>query len=153
MAAPKFPLDMVQWTCCRCGVTGWMQREVEQVLRQSSASFHCLYGHPQHYPQGKSREEQLEASLRKEVQARQRADQRVAQWQDEAKAEKERADKERARANGYKGNLAKMSARVKGGACPCCNRYFVKLHKHMTTRHPGFAPPTGDPLGEIQVAG
>lgn len=33
----------------------------------------------------------------------------------------------------------KLERRAKGGACPCCNRSFVALARHMKTKHPDFA--------------
>lgn len=31
---------------------------------------------------------------------------------------------------------AGIKKRVQGGACPCCNRHFVQLERHMATKHP-----------------
>ena len=38
-----------------------------------------------------------------------------------------------------KGELTKMKKRVGNGVCPCCNRQFVNLQRHMATQHPGYA--------------
>lgn len=38
----------------------------------------------------------------------------------------------------YKGNATKLRKRAAGGACPCCNRNFVKLSQHMKTKHPDY---------------
>lgn len=148
MKAPTLPLGIGQWTCIRCGAVGWMSNEAERVLRQSSATFYCLFGHAQHFPLGKSRADLLEEQIAAERRARQRAEQKIAEYADAAHragAEVREAEAEarhqRARANGYKGHAAKLTHRAKGGACPCCNRFFVKLHKHMTSKHPGFALP------------
>ena len=35
--------------------------------------------------------------------------------------------------------VRKLERRAKGGACPCCNRSFVALARHMKTKHPDFA--------------
>jgi hypothetical protein len=40
--------------------------------------------------------------------------------------------------NAYKGQVTKIKNRVSNGVCPCCNRYFANLHRHMTTKHPDF---------------
>lgn len=37
-----------------------------------------------------------------------------------------------------KANLTKTKKRVAGGVCPCCNRSFVQLTRHMATKHPGY---------------
>lgn len=40
----------------------------------------------------------------------------------------------------------RLRARAAAGVCPCCNRQFQQLHRHMASQHPDFpgAPvPTG----------
>lgn len=34
--------------------------------------------------------------------------------------------------------LRKVKDRVKNGVCPCCNRTFVNLQRHMHTKHPSY---------------
>lgn len=38
-----------------------------------------------------------------------------------------------------KGAKTKLKRRAANGVCPCCNRYFANVHKHMTSQHPDFA--------------
>lgn len=35
--------------------------------------------------------------------------------------------------------LHKVKTRIRHGVCPCCNRSFADLHKHMNSKHPGFS--------------
>lgn len=37
-----------------------------------------------------------------------------------------------------KGQLTKTKKRLAGGVCPCCNRSFVSLAKHMASQHPDY---------------
>lgn len=37
-----------------------------------------------------------------------------------------------------KGQLTKTKKRLAGGVCPCCNRSFVSLAKHMANQHPDY---------------
>lgn len=37
--------------------------------------------------------------------------------------------------DGLKGVLAKERKRVGSGVCPCCNRSFTNLRRHMATKH------------------
>lgn len=46
---------------------------------------------------------------------------------------------ERAAHAATKGQLTKTRKRVAGGVCPCCNRSFVNLRRHMTGQHPDYA--------------
>ena len=40
--------------------------------------------------------------------------------------------------DGVKGVLAKERKRVGNGICPCCNRSFSNLQRHMHTQHPDY---------------
>jgi hypothetical protein len=49
-----------------------------------------------------------------------------------------------------KGVKTRMANRIKHGVCPCCNRTFLNLQRHMTTQHPSFnmsADSAGAPHG------
>jgi len=37
-----------------------------------------------------------------------------------------------------KGVITKIKKRVHNGVCPCCNRSFVNLNRHMKTKHPDY---------------
>tara|TARA_Y100000310_G_scaffold338946_1_gene430083 strand:- start:1163 stop:1354 length:192 start_codon:yes stop_codon:yes gene_type:complete len=41
-------------------------------------------------------------------------------------------------ASTYKGQVTKLKNRAKAGVCPCCNRTFQNLSRHMETKHPDF---------------
>jgi len=115
-----------------------MSDEAYTVLARSSQPFYCTYGHRQHFTQGDSEA----TKLRRE---RDRLKQREAYLEDRIKAANEQAEKERRRANGYKGHATRISKRVKAGVCPCCNRHFAALEAHMKTKHPHFTPEAPDP--------
>lgn len=38
-----------------------------------------------------------------------------------------------------KGQLTRERKRAAAGVCPCCNRSFVQLSRHMKTKHPDFS--------------
>lgn len=41
-------------------------------------------------------------------------------------------------ARAYKGHHTRVKNRVKNGVCPCCNRTFKDLQRHMKSKHPDF---------------
>lgn len=133
--------ELVTEECCHngCGVLFAMTAEFVRERRKDHALWYCPNGHSQHYS-GKNEEERLKAQLEEERRQRQRAEQNIAYWQDEAKEAGERAAHERNRANGYKGHATRISRRVKHGVCICCNRTFKDLAAHMATKHPTFTP-------------
>lgn len=147
MARPPY----IELACCRCGESIWMTAATHQTYKRSSQTFFCVHGHQQHFPQGKSEAEKLQAELDNERRARQLAEQRIAAAKDDALEARAAADKQRRRANGYKGHATKLAKRAKAGVCPCCNRHFIQLARHMATQHPTFAPIDldGAPAGEM----
>ena len=38
-----------------------------------------------------------------------------------------------------KGKLTKTKNRIAKGVCPCCNRSFTQLERHIATQHPEFS--------------
>jgi hypothetical protein len=45
---------------------------------------------------------------------------------------------ERASHAATKGHLTKTRKRVGKGVCPCCNRHFTNVERHMSTQHPDY---------------
>jgi DNA repair exonuclease SbcCD ATPase subunit len=57
-----------------------------------------------------------------------------------AQAERDlREDTER-RLSAQKAQTTKARKRAAAALCPCCNRSFVQLRRHMETKHPGYDP-------------
>lgn len=113
-------------TCCNCGVRFAMTKEFKaQRLenRGPNNSFYCPNGHKQHYV-GKSEADML----------RERNKRLDRMWN----SERERREAAERRAAAARGQVTKIKKRVGKGVCPCCNRSFQNLHRHMTTEHPTF---------------
>lgn len=117
-------------TCCNCGMQFAMPTEFNTVRRNDHKTFYCPSGHPQSY-QSESQEE----LLRRE---RDRLAQRIAQRDDEIKRQRELREATGRQLSAAKGRITKIRNRVSKGVCPCCNRQFANLHRHMTTEHPTF---------------
>lgn len=136
-------VKLITETCCNCGMlyamTEAFQSEKIEARGSRDETFYCPAGHAQSYT-GKTAAQKLREQLETERQARQRAEQRIAQRDDEVREQRDRAEHERRRANGYKGHATKMTKRIKAGTCPCCNRTFKQLAAHMANKHPTFTP-------------
>lgn len=65
---------------------------------------------------------------------------RKLKWEME-NTERERKERESAQASlvATKGVVTKLRRRAVAGVCPCCNRTFSQLARHMKTKHPEFA--------------
>jgi DNA repair exonuclease SbcCD ATPase subunit len=94
-----------------------MPKELDQKLRENHKEFYCPNGHKQWYV-GESEAEKLRRELKRK--------------------EQEVADQVRARlqAQSDLDKAERKLKRVAKGVCPCCNRSFANLHKHMETKHP-----------------
>jgi hypothetical protein len=88
-------------------------------------SIYCPLGHS-HVPSGEGKAERTERWLKEERERAARID-----------AEREQAE---ASARAHKGHATRLRKRTKAGVCPCCNRTFKQLARHMSTQHPDFEP-------------
>jgi hypothetical protein len=82
---------------------------------------------------GKSDAEKLQEQLDAERRRRQSAEQSVAYQADLAATAKRSAA-------AFKGQVTRLKGRAKAGFCPCCNRSFSQLERHMASKHPNFSP-------------
>jgi hypothetical protein len=132
-------VDMVVEQCCNCGLAFAMtadfrKRMLDSRVKGRGTTFYCPAGHPQWYT-GETEADKL----RRE---RDRLKQNQAYLEDRRREAEERADHQAARARGYKGHAAKLTKRAKAGVCPCCQRSFENLRRHMEHEHPKFGEVT-----------
>jgi hypothetical protein len=118
---------------CRSAV--YLPDELYVAARHSAEiSFWCPYGHRQHFAPGDTEEQKL----RRE---RDRLKQQIAEKDDAISRERDlRATAER-RVSAQRGVVTRLRNRAAKGVCPCCNRSFENLRRHMTTKHPDFNTP------------
>lgn len=119
-------------SCCRCKADIWLPLDLYSAAQRSSRiSFWCPYGHEQHFREGPS-------DLDKMRQERDRLAQRVAERDDEIRRQRELREAAERRTAAARGQVTKIKNRVGHGVCPCCNRTFENLARHMTSQHPTF---------------
>lgn len=109
--------------CATCGVVFGIDRRFIAQRRKDGRDFYCPNGHSLSFKESdadrlRRRVKSLEAQTTHERDQRQAA---------------ERS------ARAYKGQVTKIRRRVGNGVCPCCNRSFADLHRHMAGQHPDFA--------------
>lgn len=76
----------------------------------------------------------------KELNARLASVQSDRDWQRQQRtAAEQSAEHYRKSRDGMKGVLVKERKRVGNGVCPCCNRHFGNLERHMHSQHPEHA--------------
>lgn len=117
-------ITLVHITCTKCGVVFGLESHFNEGLRGSHATFYCPNGDPRWYP-GKSDEEKQRERAEMAERSLTHARERMARVE--------------ASRNALKGVVTRTKNRVAAGTCPCCNRTFAALARHMKTKHPGYA--------------
>jgi uncharacterized protein with PIN domain len=121
---------------CTCGLIFAVPAAVRQRWVDNNKSFFCPMGHSLSYTGS-----ELD-KLRKQLE-REKRDKEFHQRN--ATAEREAREKTQRQLRATKGAKTRMANRIKNGVCPCCNRTFMDLQRHMSTKHPDF-----DPAAEIK---
>lgn len=121
-------VEMFISDCAECGSLFGITTELEARLRYSGRSFWCPNGHRMSFT-GE------EAELRKRVQDAEREANRQGS---RAKWATERAETAERSRDAYKGHLTRAKKRIGNGVCPCCNRHFANVERHMKGQHPDY---------------
>lgn len=121
-------------TCCKCKCQMWIPDALNEaaLAARNKIAFFCAYGHEQYYIEGESEE----TKLRRE---RDRLTQRLAEKDDAIKYQREAREAAERRLHATRGVVTRIKNRVGHGVCPCCNRTFGDLSRHMMTKHPTYA--------------
>jgi hypothetical protein len=115
---------------CWCGMPHAVPSQLrEHQLRQhhegrTPESIYCPLGHT-HVPAGPS---EVEKQKKRAVAAEARAQAIADQLQSEQRSH-----------SATKGQLTKTKKRIGNGVCPCCNRHFTNVERHMASKHPDYA--------------
>lgn len=110
--------------CITCGVVIGLEASLYDERVRDHVNFFCPNGHSQHF-MGETHEEKLKREL--EVQRK---------FAENANKRREWAEQEAKKAKEAETRAKKKLTRVKNGVCPCCNRSFQNLKRHMATKHP-----------------
>lgn len=114
-------IDFTMHECGGCGIpffvpTKWLNAKIE-----NHGSFHCPNGCDRVFT-GKSKAEKLEQELRNLQLRKEQSEQELQnRWLDTLSEKKK---------------LERKLKRVHKGVCPCCNRTFENLQRHMKIKHP-----------------
>lgn len=121
-------------TCCNCGMTFAMPERYKRKLVEEGGSFYCPAGHAQHFADPEV------PRLKKEIEAAKR---KAGQFESWYKAEQSDHQHTRDRLRATKGVLTKTKKRIAHGVCPCCQRTFADLQRHMHGQHPDYVAEAG----------
>ncbi len=117
-------------TCSVCGIAFAVPTWFLTTRKADGKVFYCPNDHNQFY------QETTVAKLQKQLAAAQRAT-------EVARVEQKWAEEQAAKIERQRRRLAK---RISAGVCPCCNRTFQDLARHMAGKHKDYAlPPAAQP--------
>ena len=116
--------------CANCHMNFEVTGDFQKARINDHKNFMCPNGHSNVY-RGQSEEEKLR-------QERDRLVQRLAQKDDEIKGQRDRKEAAQRQVVAYKGVVTRTKKRIAGGACPCCNRTFQNLARHMAHQHADY---------------
>ena len=113
-------VDMTDMTCGECGIQFAVPEGWRIEKQNTGRGWHCPNGHARVYLE--SDEQKAMKALEEE---KRRHSSTLARL-NEAKAAEHKAQAE----------MKRMKKRASVGLCPCCNRTFQQLARHMNTKHP-----------------
>lgn len=124
---------MIHVNCAKCkmvfGIPDYFQQSMKAL--GDKGSFLCPAGHFNYYPHGETEE----AILRRE---RDRLKQQLAERDDYISEKNKRIEELNRKNAATRGVVTRIKNRVSHGVCPCCNRTFANLMRHMKTKHPAY---------------
>jgi hypothetical protein len=114
--------------CGTCGVWFTVPEIVYECHRREGGYHTCPNGHSRGWRTGE--EEKARDAIRLE---RDRLKQDAARLEDELVAERRRAE-------AAEKKILQVRRRAAAGVCPCCNRTFANVQRHMLTKHANVVP-------------
>jgi hypothetical protein len=123
-------------TCeCWCGIHLAIPSNLYRNAHETSQEVYCPVGHKFHWSESES--DRLRKKL-EQVEARaSRAEQR-------RQAERDLREHTERQLRAQKGATTRAKRRHAAALCPCCNRSFVQLRRHLETKHPDYKPDAAD---------
>ena len=107
---------------CWCGIALAIPQNLYRVAHESPKDIYCPLGHV--FVWGDTFEEKLKKEKQRHEATR------------HLLAAEERSH------SATRGQITKLKKRVHAGVCPCCNRSFQNVARHMKTKHPDYVAPT-----------
>lgn len=117
--------------CCQCKSEIWLPDALYEAAQhgRGKVTFFCPYGHAQVFAEG-------ETDADKFRRERDLLAQRLAEKDDTIKFWREREETASRSLSATRGVITRIKNRVGHGVCPCCNRTFENVARHMASQHP-----------------
>lgn len=122
--------DFAMMCCGDCGIEFQVPSQFYRERKETGKTWYCPNGHSRVFRESDADKYRREAE---------RLKQQAAQKDDEIKWQREQRELAERRLSAAKGQITKIRKRVGHGVCPCCNRTFENLNRHMASKHPDYA--------------
>lgn len=116
--------------CGECSIPFGVPVDFHRRVKRTGADFWCPNGHKIAYSE--TDYDRMKAKAEREERWRREAETRTEAARDQARAAERSA-------SAYKGRVTRLKNRAAAGVCPCCQRTFQQLARHMSAKHPDFA--------------
>lgn len=128
-AVLDFSQRLVTITCYKCGITFAVPQYFQTKRLEDRADFWCPNGHEQAYVKSEAQR------LREQLEEQKRS---TEWWKNSALSKEKTIQGQKISLGKAKAKLKRTETRVAHGVCPCCNRSFVNVQRHMKTKHPDY---------------
>lgn len=120
----------VDMCCGECGIEFKVPDHFKRERLETGKGWYCPNGHSRVFKETESDKYRREAE---------RLKQQLAMKDDAIRYQKEAREAAERRASAARGQVTRLKNRAAAGVCPCCNRHFTNLERHMQGKHPDFA--------------
>lgn len=116
--------------CYKCHVVFGMTSDHKKRCLNNGDDFFCPNGHRQHYTTSTVQKLQNKLDQKETLLEHERRSHSYTKMERDTHKHGERAQK---------AAKTRIKNRIAKGVCPCCNRTFVNLQKHMQGQHPNYS--------------
>lgn len=115
--------------CWVCGCSFGVDSDVYAVKRRENTTLYCPNGCRLGF--GTSEADRVREELAKVRREKEYVEAKLS-------SARQKTDAVERKLSATKGVVTRIKNRVSKGVCPCCNRTFVNLQRHMASKHPDF---------------
>lgn len=126
----QFSFQFSTITCYKCQISFAVPAQSKERWMANGELFWCPNGHSQAYCE--TEVQRLQKQIEQEKKRREWAE----QSRDYSQKRNQTLEKQKA---ALKGVITKTRKRIANGVCPCCQRSFINLHKHIKHMHPNYS--------------
>jgi DNA repair exonuclease SbcCD ATPase subunit len=111
--------------CGNCGVAFAVPEKMRAEKESDGGYWYCPNGHSRIYKKTTAQELEEEKARRKRAELRAQANRELLEAEERSHAS-------------TRGHLTRVKKRTAHGVCPCCNRTFQNVARHMESKHPDY---------------